>query len=317
MKSAKALTFRSSLTALAVIGFCVASVQAQAPWTFKGASIILDRSHPDSLVLMQDTAAPGSNLDAAALDLGWHHGWDIGAIRQGDEYDLNFEVMNVNDWDGRASAITGPATLVQINTIVPIFVAGVTAVNATYESKMLSAEVNLRRRYSNDLTFLGGIRYLQLDERFHADVITAGATPTYDTDTSNDLIGAQIGVDATLTRRGPFSLDLVSKIGMYYNTALQNSTFYTGIGLRGLPGTTINAAGKDKGPAFLGEVELAGGWEVTDSIELRAGYMLMWVESVALAPEQVVVTDFVNGTGINSAGGAFYHGALFQVIVTR
>lgn len=310
MKLTSAPAFQLVLLLAMVAAFCAQSAQAQGPWTFKAASIFLDRGHPDGLVLMQDSAAPGRNLNAAALDLGWQHGWDIGGIRQGDDFDVEFEVMHINDWDGVTNAIVGPPSSVQINNVQPFSVIGVTSVLAVYESKMLSVEINRRDQITGNITFITGFRYMQLDENFQSSIFNAGPPAIYNTSTSNDLIGGQIGVDTWLVEIGRLSVDLTSKFGMYYNTAIQNTSLSSGA-------VSFNASDKDKGPAFIGEVELASVLEVTDNISIRLGYMLMWVESVALAPEQVVATNFTAGSGIDASGGAFYHGALLQLIMTR
>lgn len=43
--------------------------------------------------------------------------------------------------------------------------------------------------------------------------------------------------------------------------------------------------------SFLGECGVSAKWEPNDFLSLNLGYQLTWLQGVALAPEQVVVTN--------------------------
>ena len=49
--------------------------------------------------------------------------------------------------------------------------------------------------------------------------------------------------------------------------------------------------------------------QLTDHLALRGGYRLLWLDGVALASDQLAVSDFANGSGFNDSGNVFYHGA--------
>ena len=70
---------------------------------------------------------------------------------------------------------------------------------------------------------------------------------------------------------------------------------------------------RDNNTAFLGEIGLVGVYQLTDTIALRAGYQLMWLDGVALASEQVQASNFATGTGADVHGDVFFHGALLGV----
>jgi hypothetical protein len=61
--------------------------------------------------------------------------------------------------------------------------------------------------------------------------------------------------------------------------------------------------------SFIGETRLIARWHLRPNMSLRAGYELMYVTSVALAPHQV---NFIPGfTKLATSGDPFYHGASF------
>ena len=61
--------------------------------------------------------------------------------------------------------------------------------------------------------------------------------------------------------------------------------------------------------AFLGEAGVVLTYAITQNLALRASYEAMWLEGVALAPEQIGASDFVAGTAsVDTHGGVFYQG---------
>ena len=61
--------------------------------------------------------------------------------------------------------------------------------------------------------------------------------------------------------------------------------------------------------AFVGDLNLTGIYHLDDVWGIRLGYNLIWIEGVALAPDQL---DFTNtttsGSGISTDGGVLLHG---------
>ena len=59
----------------------------------------------------------------------------------------------------------------------------------------------------------------------------------------------------------------------------------------------------------MGEINLTGIYQFTDVWGFRAGYNMLWIEGVALAPDQL---DFTNtptsGRALVASNGVFYHG---------
>jgi len=272
-------------------------------WTFGADAVFMQRGRPDSLVLMQDAAAPARNLNADAFGFDFTTGWDVSLERNTINGGLEARLLSIDGWNSATTAMVGPPpTLVRINNFVPFFLPGVTSVNATYNSELLSAELNLRRRLTDRINLLGGFRYLELDEHFHATLNAAVLPSTYDTATQNRLYGGQLGADATLWCGDRLTVEGLLKAGIFHNIAGQNTILDTGV-------VVVNAADDDDRVAFLGELAFTANYCLTDTLSLRAGYDLLWVETVALAADQIPATNFFTGGGIAADGGAFYHGA--------
>jgi hypothetical protein len=175
-----------------------------------------------------------------------------------------------------------------------------------------SAEIDLRVALSPRLTLLGGARWIQLNDKLvgwltpadqyqptwkqhcpgdtlsqvnqpceGAPILPGGDNPPFwVTSVSNNLFGAQVGVEATLLEVGRLSLDAQIKAGVYDNNAKQ---------------TTVPTMGKQPYPAeaatnaaaVAGEANLELKYQLSDRIALKVGYEALWLDGVALAPGQI------------------------------
>jgi hypothetical protein len=97
-------------------------------------------------------------------------------------------------------------------------------------------------------------------------------------------------------------VDAFGKAGIFGNAAAQNSLFSTGV-------VTLPADGGGSQVAFMGELGTTGRMQLTDHLAVRGGYRLLWLDGVALASDQLGVSDFANGSGFNGSGNVFYRGA--------
>lgn len=272
-------------------------------WTVAADAVFMQRSRPDSLVLMQDVFVPTRNLNADAFGFDFTTGWDVSLERETLCGGLEARFFSIDGWDSATMAVFDPASPVVINTVMPFVPTGLMTVDATYNSELLSAELNLRRELSDCVSLLGGFRYLELDEHFHADLDVAAIVPsTYDTFTRNRLYGGQIGADATLWSRNRLTVEGLVKVGIFHNSGGQNTVYDTGA-------VVVMATDTSDRAAFLGELAFAANYCLTDALSLRAGYDLLWLETVALASDQIPATNFATSSGISADGGAFYHGA--------
>ncbi len=183
-----------------------------------------------------------------------------------------------------------------------------------YASSLNSAEVDrVTCRYScvcpthcRSLEWLYGFRYLNLSERFSiAGADLGGSTSVYRIHTNNNLFGAQVG--SRLQRRyKQLSWEAIGKVGIFGNAANQFGDSI--VDLSGDPIRPTRSANSGQ-VAFVGDLNLTGICPINHVWGLRAGYNLIWIEGVALAPNQL---DFTNtstsGTRLSTNGGVFLHG---------
>jgi len=158
------------------------------------------------------------------------------------------------------------------------------------------------------VTWFSGFRYLNLGEQFSmsAQRIVAGATETgsYNIRTANHLYGAQLGARLRRTH-GQFGWEAGGAAGIYVNDAQQSQTVID------FPDFPLRTASKSSSTAaFVGDLNLTGLYRLTNVWNLRAGYNVIWIQGVALAPDQID-TDFgaaQGGNHLDNDGGMLLHG---------
>ncbi|MCY2996446.1 MAG: BBP7 family outer membrane beta-barrel protein [Planctomycetota bacterium] len=267
-------------------------------------------------------------LATSDLGFGWNPGLRVGGgIRLHDCLYLEFSYLGLFDSQALAPVVRsdsapfptlpgdlGPAT----NVFHPA-----DKVWVNYASQLNSFELNLLRcccgcwtagcdasSPCRSVEWFGGFRCISLNERLkilgeREHVLEPGVERgEYDLRTTNNLYGAQLG--ARLRRcHGRLGCEATGKAGMYGNAAYQEQSVvdFPNYALR--PNTSATRSQV----AFAGELNLSAIYQLTIDWNLRAGYNLMWIEGVALAPNQL---DFsftpTSGSQLDSGGGVFYHG---------
>ncbi|MGA2254430.1 MAG: BBP7 family outer membrane beta-barrel protein [Thermoguttaceae bacterium] len=161
----------------------------------------------------------------------------------------------------------------------------------------------------SSLEWFAGIRYLDIDNELNIAVErreNGGVEDgSYNIEAGNHLIGAQLG--ARLRRTvNRFGWELVGKAGVYANDAEQTQSVidFPNFPLR----PTTSATGCNT--AFVGEINVSGIYRLTDVWSAKAGYNAIWIEGLALAPDQL---DFnfatsPSGNQLRTSGGLLLHG---------
>lgn len=158
--------------------------------------------------------------------------------------------------------------------------------------------------------WFAGFRYLNLGERLDLSaqrtVNAQVEDGSYNIRTSNNLYGAQLGARVRRTRNR-FGWEATGKAGIFGYDAQQTQSVTDYPDFPSRP--TVSSRGS--GVAFVGEVNLSGLYRLTDVWGLRAGYSVMWIEGLALAPDQL---DFAfatspSGNQLHRGGGMLLHGA--------
>jgi hypothetical protein len=281
--------------------FCQAD-ECGPNWSFYAEAQMLQRSTTRNQRIFEgpnDTDV----LNSKDMNFPLAYGPKIGAIRHGVcGWDLEVAYSQFDGFETRASN-PGPVLLV---TDVNGGLTLADGASANYRSALYSGELNLRRELCCDrITLLGGFRMIELDERFHSEgtAIRSGLV-TLDSNAFNHLYGFQLGAEAIVFDHcGPLQVTAFCKTGIYENYVDRNIHRVE----TGLTNETIGA--RRNNTAFMGEAGLVATYAVTCRLAFRASAQVAWLESVALAPEQIGASNFNTGLAtVDSSGGIFYYG---------
>ena len=191
-----------------------------------------------------------------------------------------------------------------------------------YNSLINSAEANVFSTWTEwrdhsgswlTVDWLAGFRYVGVEDAAsilmdscQADNPDLRTNVRYDVRTRNNMFGGQIGVRPRWTW-DRWALEGWAKAGLLGNSQkqIQDPLFdYTGFRQR----QGLSATGSET--AFIGDVNLSVIYRLTDIWGIRAGYNLVWIDGIALAPNQFAFANTdVAGTALASSGGMLLSGA--------
>lgn len=188
-------------------------------------------------------------------------------------------------------------------------VNGLTANNrADYRSEMNSGELNYRHWLTPELSVLAGFRYLNWHENLNTafDTVSPFAPGSVNQvyHTSNNLFGFQTGGDWKQRFGDKFGIEIGTKLGVYGTRTDMDGT----ASIPGLGAFPTNASSSRT--SFVGELGLIGTYHFTPYCNVRAGYQVMWIEGIALAPDQANAANFFGASAISNRGNVFLHGAV-------
>jgi hypothetical protein len=176
-----------------------------------------------------------------------------------------------------------------------------------YNSQLQNIEVNWLAPVGR-VTLLAGFRYLSWNEFFDitgtSSYQNAPESSDYSIATYNNLYGAQIGA----RMQGDWKRlhwDMTDKVGLFGNEFWQRSL------IQDLGNTAVYEDNwlSHAGVAFVGDLSLNVGFRLTDFLMLRAGYNLIWIDGLALAPNQLDFNLAANsGTAHNHEGSVLLQG---------
>jgi hypothetical protein len=175
----------------------------------------------------------------------------------------------------------------------------------TYHSQLNSVEANAIRS-SGEFSLLAGFRYLSVYETLNSRSLDADAgTGHYLISTTNNLFGGQIG--ARFQRaHNRFAWDATGKAAVLGNGASEWQ-FVTDAVPNGFLRERIGDSNARF--SFVGDVNVSANYRLFSFLTVRAGYNLLWLQGVALAPEQLDFgTSAMSGAEIRLDGGFFAHG---------
>jgi hypothetical protein len=253
-----------------------------------------------------DHGSGATLLSTNDLDFGWRAGpsFLLGyRPTPMDAWELSY--FGMMDWTSQQSISESGIFVPGVLGNLPFF-DDADLIQTTYASRIDNAELNYFWHHGcPDIMWMAGFRYFHLDERL--DILsteTGSGSSLYDIRTGNDLAGGQLGVRFRhcCTR---FEGDLTAKAGAFGNSVGQSQT----VGTVGLD--PLRSAGNHTADwAFVGDIGLNASYYICKNWCVMAGYNVMWVDGVALAPDQL---DFTNnpdsGRRLDRNGSVLYQGA--------
>ena len=246
---------------------------------------------------------------------------------------LEFTYFGLFEGDASAAVVTpGPAGLLIFpNNLVGNVFVDMNRADVNYTSWLHSSELNLvsccgccdeskgkggsgkghDQCGSSEVScrtfeWFAGFRYINLGEELNIAVQgpVVGEEGAYNIRTINNLYGGQLGARVRRSQ-DRFGWEGTGKAGLYGASARQNQSVIDFPNFP-LPGRTVSSRGGTV--AFVGELNLSGFYALTDVWNLRAGYTAMWIEGLALGPDQLDFNFAAVPTGISTGGGMFLHG---------
>jgi len=283
-------------------------------WSFTAEAILLQRSTTRSQTLFSDKDYQAVALNSQTFNFPAEAGPKLSAICHGvwEDFDLEVTYFQVDGFTAERP-ISGTSNMATYGDGGPGKCFQVTDGVASYKSAFYSGEVNVRWLWFDGVTLLSGFRMGQLNEHYRAD--GTGANPDFPVHDSltvnafNHLYGYQLGADMEVYNMGgPLRINALCKAGALANYAEFNIHRMDPVP----PPYTIDDSRnstRSNHYAFLGEVGLTATYAITERLAVRASYSAVWLEGVALAPEQIGATDFsVPTAAIDTTGGVFYTG---------
>ncbi len=147
------------------------------------------------------------------------------------------------------------------------------AYDLNYDSSLTNFEFNAWRRISQNFRYGFGLRHVALDEAFN--VLTSGTPNGYFSDTQNELWGGQFVAEYARPICRGIDLEIGSRVGLFKNEADIN--FVT---------PTRDVAYEDSESAAVVDLNLGLSVKFSCRFRLRGGYQVMYMDGVALAPNQ-------------------------------
>ena len=204
-----------------------------------------------------------------------------------------------------------------------------TLAHAAMSSRMATGEVNLRTwvempSSALDLQVLVGARYFNAGDRIqyltsgNRTLATDVASNNANVSTGNDLYGLQIGTSAKYLAHRLIYVDFDGKVALCQNFASQDTSFTQYDGTGALTSAFATSASAHR-TSLLGDLLLTVNMQFRPNLTLRAGYQAIFVNGLALGPQNLPNNYLMlsNGIGqLHDNGNAVYHGPVLGLVGT-
>lgn len=291
--------------------------------------IFLHRDRADKVVLGRMDAAGGSDfvsdtaeLSTASLDFKYETGFMLTVGRHVDCCNsieaTYFQVSGFNDWSrGGAPGVDPTSPFPNVNATSTFGAAALQS--AFYDSELRSLELNARSQVTDGASTIFGVRYMSVNEAFNffssrtQGVASVRGYGHYDVNTHNDLLGLQGGGELSRAVGNNFAVGATAKAGVFLNFVEQKSHLLN-VTENGANNADVGGGTDTVSWATVVDLSVHGTMYLSDRLSVRGGYMLLFVNGLALAPEQLDWQPTTTwASQINDNGNITYDGAFFMV----
>jgi len=262
----------------------------------------LERDSGKSVVYLNDNGTTINNRsdDTPVASTGsFNDTADIGYRLSGskkliDNWSINFQLFN--------NSMSKSQSFLSPNERFEIIYGGTNefdsarTVQSTYDSDVMTEEINAVYKKNDNLDFLFGIGHINLEETMSivSDDVGTGGVGTYKINTENSMLGVHTGVSIDYKATDNVDLYFVGKIGVYDNKAKQTQTF------RDTSAADIDTSGSTKETSNLIDVRLGLNYSFTSKLVMNVGYQSYKISNVALAESHFKDTlSAINSNAVN------------------
>lgn len=274
--------------------------------------VFFRRASSDNRTLFFSPTVTAERIDSGEFSTGVAQGIEA-AITVYDlepALDLELRATVLEEWSGQTSQnFTGAAIRYASNPVIDL--VGPRNATADFTSEFFSAEFNARYRADavcTGMTLLTGVRMLTLEEQVGAvfrDPLNVLPAELAQSRVRNRLFGLQLGADQVLMHNTNWFIKVVSRIGVYGNSADQNTQLIR----QTAPLTIQRTRGSAGEVALHGELGILGKIRLAPWANVVAGYRAIYVDGVAVAADQMAASSLVTGSGLDNNSSILMHGA--------
>ena len=272
----------------------------ESTWDVTAGAIFLHRSRPGQGAILTPIGGGGIISNAGDFGFDWDAGPDVSISKQM----ANGWIWDVRYFNDHGSGATADYPGITGAHVFGINVLGITSLTANYFTKLDSGEINLCKPMNDVFSFLGGFRWIEVQDRLSYRYNNGVLITTFDD--NNRLFGGQLGMNlALLNSDSRLRLNAAFKAGAYSNFAENNFT----------ANAIFASNSSNRSPvAFVGDIDISASYQLTKHCAIRGGYQLLWIDELALAGNNAVSAAATGlGSGINTDGPLFYNGATAAV----
>ncbi len=301
---------------------CCCSCPAFGPWAdsdwYAGVDVVvLKRNQPDRRTLSILDTTGDTVLTTDDMNFEFESGFRVNVGRRMNERAaLEVSFLNLGSWNSNTREFTPDPNDPSLDPYWGSSGAQPTdafddsyAHHYSYDSKLRDVEVNTRYFMTENTSVIFGFRYINVNENFiflSQDAQDYSSWGIYNVGTSNDLYGLNLGISRQWCCGDHYSVGTYCKGGIFYNDIDRDSHIVNS----GAIFRDERVDSSDSAFSTLVDVGVFGNYCIRDGVRLRAGYMFVYLNNIALGPEQFdpAPNQFALSGRVTDDGSMIYHG---------